>query len=213
MICEKCKVNTESNYGSGRFCSSKCARSYATQNKRKSINERVSKTLTGRKMPLTDEQLLTKTSKFKKTWEEKNKKREENLVESNFDELPWGLKRKKILLEQNSKCSECGISEVWNNKPLKFDLDHISGDRNDNSRQNLRCICPNCHSQTPTYKTLNFTDKTKKISDDSFCMALLDSESIYKALLKLKLNPHGGNYNRARRLIKQYKLSVPYLLI
>jgi len=45
--CENCKQTHEGFYGSGRFCSSKCARGFSTKNKRKEINEKVSKTLTG----------------------------------------------------------------------------------------------------------------------------------------------------------------------
>lgn len=45
--CENCETEHEGTYGSGRFCSSKCARGFSTKAKRKEINERVSNTLTG----------------------------------------------------------------------------------------------------------------------------------------------------------------------
>lgn len=48
------------------------------------------------------------------------------------------------------ECSECGIS-TWRNKPLTLQLDHINGDNRDNRIENLRLLCPNCHSQTETY--------------------------------------------------------------
>jgi len=48
------------------------------------------------------------------------------------------------------KCYECGIVE-WNNKPLVLQLDHINGDNRDNRIENLRLLCPNCHSQTETF--------------------------------------------------------------
>ena len=42
-ICENCKNEHDGQYGSGRFCSSKCARGFSTKEKRSLINEKVSK--------------------------------------------------------------------------------------------------------------------------------------------------------------------------
>jgi 5-methylcytosine-specific restriction endonuclease McrA len=62
--------------------------------------------------------------------------------------------RKYILSKQDGKCAECGIAE-WNNKPIVFELEHKDGNSENNAELNLSLLCPNCHSQTPTYKGAN----------------------------------------------------------
>ncbi|MDV7401150.1 HNH endonuclease signature motif containing protein, partial [Arthrospira platensis SPKY1] len=61
---------------------------------------------------------------------------------------------KRVLLEINNSCWICGITE-WNNKPITFELEHKDGDSTNNSEDNVCLICPNCHSQTETYKAKN----------------------------------------------------------
>ena len=53
------------------------------------------------------------------------------------------------------ECYECGNVGVWNNKKLVLQLDHINGINNDNRLENLRLLCPNCHSQTNTFAGKN----------------------------------------------------------
>lgn len=48
-------------------------------------------------------------------------------------------------------CSECGLGPEWNGTPLTLQHDHINGINTDHRLENLRTICPNCHSQTDTY--------------------------------------------------------------
>jgi len=54
------------------------------------------------------------------------------------------LIKENILLNQ---CAECLLLPTWNNKKLVLQLDHINGINNDNRIENLRLLCPNCHSQ------------------------------------------------------------------
>ena len=74
-----------------------------------------------------------------------------------------GLKSsiKKYLIQQGGHCcSECGwdkINPVTGKSPLE--VDHIDGNAYNNNPNNLRVLCPNCHSLTDTYKALNKNSK------------------------------------------------------
>ena len=59
------------------------------------------------------------------------------------------IRRNNIL---ELKCLECGITKEWNCKPIVLEIDHINGKSDDNRIENLRMLCPNCHSQTNTYR-------------------------------------------------------------
>jgi Zn finger protein HypA/HybF involved in hydrogenase expression len=55
---------------------------------------------------------------------------------------------------KHNQCETCKITE-WHGLPLVCELDHIDGDTSNNRLDNLRILCPNCHSQTPTFRAKN----------------------------------------------------------
>lgn len=52
-------------------------------------------------------------------------------------------------------CQGCGNTGSWQDQELVLELDHTNGDPRDNRLENLRFMCPNCHTQTPTYGSRN----------------------------------------------------------
>lgn len=100
------------------------------------------------------------------------------------------------------KCSECGLGS-WRNKDISLELDHIDGDASNCKLSNLRLVCPNCHSQTDTFRGRSINTGKKKVSDEELIVSLRESQSIRQALINVGLSPRGGNYVRAARLKSQ----------
>ena len=59
------------------------------------------------------------------------------------------------------KCTECGISE-YNSKPIRLQIDHIDGNNKNDTIENYRYLCPNCHTQTDTWGVKNVSKEGKK---------------------------------------------------
>lgn len=108
----------------------------------------------------------------------------------------WGkiLKKKTIFEEQGGKCRKCGLSE-WLEQPITLELEHIDGNRSNNDRWNLELLCPNCHSQTSTYKGRNNKTAKKRITAEKKIAALQEfNGNISAALTSLGLTPGAGHW-------------------
>lgn len=71
--------------------------------------------------------------------------------------------RNFLMAEADNKCVECGWSKVHSvTGRVPLQVDHIDGDCTNNLRENLRVLCPNCHSLTINYGSLNKGRSTRK---------------------------------------------------
>ena len=65
-----------------------------------------------------------------------------------------GAIRKVLFRINGRKCYECKLTE-WIGNPIPIEVDHIDGNAGNNSFDNLRLLCPNCHAITDTWKGRN----------------------------------------------------------
>lgn len=147
----------------------------------------------------TKEERLERGSKSTKTSLDK-------LMKSDFDTLSTDAKKRRVILEQDGKCFICGI-DSWVGKPITLQVDHEDGDNSHNERDNLRGLCPNCHSQTPTYcgKKRNLgNQRIIRVTDERLLAALLESKSLSEALSKVGYSRQKHHFDRCKKLLEKY---------
>lgn len=207
MKCEHCLLEMNHVYGSGRFCSRKCASAHSSKINREERNKKISLKLKGRQSAQnaaswSEEQRKIATEKSKATWAKKWIEISVPRLELDKDlgRLGGRSKMKAIIIEKKSgKCQHCGISE-WNGKKIVLHIHHIDGDVNNNKFSNFEVLCPNCHSQTDNFCAKN--SKSRKVSDAELRSALEDpkNKTIAEALRSVGLADKGRNYQRAYKI-------------
>lgn len=109
----------------------------------------------------------------------------------NSSYLKQRLIEEKIL---EYRCVECNINK-WNKKDIVLELDHVDGDRKNNLLNNLRLLCPNCHSQTSTFRNRNTENNILSLKDDFIIENFNKSNSFNEFCNFIGLK------NRGRRMI------------
>lgn len=127
------------------------------------------------------------------------------LLSADFDTLSIDRKRRRIIIEQAGACVVCKL-DSWLGVPMVLELDHVDGDGENGARDNLRMLCPNCHSQTPTWRGRRATRfGCDAIGETALRSALMAEPTIRQALLSLGVSAEGGNYTRARNTLKRMR--------
>lgn len=172
--CEKCQKIHDASYGSGRFCSAECARSFASLVRREEANVKVSLKLggkgadrfvgTGKCLQCSKDinnrkkfcsnacQIEFNYVSYIRDWKDG---KEDGCVSIHKDKVSNHIRR-YLFEKYEDKCSRCGWNEknpLSNKIPLQ--VEHIDGNYLNNSEINLVLLCPNCHSLTPTFGALN----------------------------------------------------------
>lgn len=73
---------------------------------------------------------------------------------ADFNDLGLKSKRARVIFESAQSCEVCKNS-TWNGLQIALEIDHLDGNSDNDSRENLRAICPNCHAQTPNFRGKN----------------------------------------------------------
>lgn len=209
MKCEniKCNIEHDGSFGSGRFCSKGCANSRCHSDETKSKTSNSIKKLVSlglfNRPTMTKEQIEVVVAKRKI-------RAESELLDADFTGLKFERLRKRVVLEQSGHCNKCGNHE-WLSEPIMLELEHIDGDNKNNVRENLECLCPNCHSQTKTWRGRNKVKGKTKMdfkTDSEIVTAYSVEGNIRKTLLSLGLAAKGSNYGRVKRVLTLY--GIPY---
>lgn len=192
MKCESCKQEHDGSYGSGKYCNRSCA------NKRERSEE------VKQKISLSSQkERESRSVELKKEIKRKVKSRwDAKILERPFETLTFERLKRRIVLEQDHTCNKCKLKE-WLGEQITLELEHKDGNNQNNERENLECLCPNCHSLTLTWKGRNKRNNKNLISDETLCLSLVKNKNnIRQTLLENNLSAKGGNYKRCHRLIK-----------
>ena len=150
MECKNCKIETKNAI----FCSSSCSATYNNKLRRKEKN------------------CLACSKKLENNWQEKycsNSCQQEYRYQTvikfkiTLGQINSVSSQKRYITEEKGyKCAECQVGNEYNSKKLTLQLDHIDGNSDNNLPVNLRLLCPNCHSQTPNFCSLNKIKDTRR---------------------------------------------------
>lgn len=203
-FCPKC--NSE-HIKPGVFCSRSCAnsRNFSAQAiEKKSIATKKSWKIDKEKRLRTviENAKVAREKNSCLSIEQKNEILYQKTMNRDWNIVGYDTKRFVVMYEQNFCCNRCKLNE-WLGEKLSLELDHKDGERSNNARENLECLCPNCHSLTPTWrgkhrkKKLNLTDK--EIYD-----IYIREGNLHCTIKALKLRNAGRTRDRILKAVERF---------
>lgn len=204
MKCKKCGKAFIPCKGLINYCSITCRNS---RKPTEAANKQRAKTWHIRWNSLSieeKEKYVNSRSKYRPIgWETKQKEtwRKKYLALS-WDQLGIDGKKRRVKEEQNNSCNKCKLNQ-WLNVSIILEIDHIDGFSDNNLRENLEALCPNCHSLTPTWRGRNKPSRNgkNKVSDKEILTAIEQCGNIRQVLLMVGMAPKGDNYSRVKKLM------------
>ena len=121
----------------------------------------------------------------------------------------WWPILKHDLIEYH--CSECWVSTEYNGKLMVLQMDHIDGNPDNNHLDNLRLMCPNCHTQTDTYCIRDgFQSRTKEWDVKQLEEAFINSRSFAGAAKYLERKHSMKSVNKKYLMIEQKRYGLKF---
>jgi ribosomal protein L37AE/L43A len=139
------------------------------------------------------------------------------------------LKRALLAVGRAYECETCEIGPTWEGATLVLEVDHINGLKHDNRAENLRFLCPNCHSQTPTRRRARKVRSCAKCGIEvskagALCLGCYDADE-RRARVRLvskvdwpgddalRSMVHGSSYSEVGRRLGVSANAVKYRLV
>ncbi len=164
-LCEQCKLPLPYEKRRNRFCGSSCAA--IINNSLFPKREKIAKIVLDPIVQVEakkcyckqcNNELTTTTQTFfcSSYCSEEYRRQEQYKKIENGEKVGVRPLKRYLIHKRGNRCESCGwdkINPITGNCPIE--IDHIDGNSENNSLDNLKLLCPNCHSLTSTYKNLN----------------------------------------------------------
>jgi len=200
--CPKCNADHNMN---GVYCSRKCSNS-RTFSPEAIERKRISNAKYWHSLTEEEQKAIAADKRSKYDYEDQQRKATETKRQRAWNkphhEMGNDSVKRRLLYERGHVCEKCGVGNNWQDEYLMVELDHINGNNKDNRVENLRLLCPNCHSQTPTFRARNI--KTNKKVDAILLTEQLKKHKFAKPALKaLGFNDTPYNMRLANSILEK----------